>query len=76
LPLAKSLATSIYFSKPAEKYQLHHTLPLRASVSEGVKRNIWDDEYVEFVALLPEQYDKQRKKYLPVVLEIIKSPVL
>jgi hypothetical protein len=60
----------------AEKYQLHHTLPLRAWVSEGVKRNIWDDEYVEFVDLLPEQSDKQRKKSLPVVLEIIKNPVL
>ena len=60
----------------AEKYQLHHTLPLRAWVSEGVKRNIWDDEYVEFVDLLPEQPDKQRKKYLPVVLESIKNPVL
>lgn len=38
----------------AEKYQLHHTLALGAGVSEGVKRNIWDDEYVEFADLLPE----------------------
>ena len=60
----------------AEKYQLHHTLPLGAGVSEGVKRKIWDDEYVEFAGLLPEQPDKQRTRSLPVVLESIKNPVL
>lgn len=58
----------------AEKYQLHHTLPLGAGVSEGVKRKIWDDEYVEFAGLLPEQPDKQRTRSLPVVLESIQKP--
>ena len=60
----------------AEKYRLHHTLPLGAGVSEGVERKIWYDEYVDFAGLLPEQPDKQRTRYLPVLLESIKNPVL
>ena len=57
-----------------EKYNLHHALPLGAAVSDSLKKKIWDDDYIEFTALLPEDPDKKKSKAMPVYLESIQNP--
>ena len=57
-----------------EKYNLHHALSLGAAVSDSLKKKIWDDDYIEFTALLPEDPDKKKSKAMPVYLESIQNP--
>jgi hypothetical protein len=39
-----------------------------------VLKKIWDDDYIEFTALLPEDPDKKKSKAMPVYLESIQNP--
>jgi hypothetical protein len=46
---------------------------LGAAVSDSLKKKIWDDDYIEFTALLPEDPDKKKSKAMPVYLESIQK---
>jgi hypothetical protein len=62
-------------NESSSRYYMHQAEPLGATISEILKRQIWANDFIELVKLLPESVEKTLKpKTLQV--ESLSNPVL